>query len=139
MKKLLVVLLTAVFLIGLTACSDDETQEDDTGNRETSTVQNIVTVLENAGYDLTQHEAEAVNYFQENTIDELGVDATVIHLYMGYQNGDNWVQVIGLNQTTEAIEVENAFNNQQDEGQLVYRDGNTVMLTYTQATYDLFD
>lgn len=138
MKKLMVLLFTTIFIIGLTACTNNETPGTD-GGRETSTVQNIVTVLEGAGYELTQHEAEAVNYFQENTIDELGVSATVIHLYMGYQEGDNWVQVIGLNLTSEAIDVENAFNNAQDEGQFVYRDGNTVMLTYTQSTYDLFD
>jgi hypothetical protein len=58
---------------------------------------------------------------------------------MGYLDGNNWVQVIGLNSSTEASDLANAFEEEQDEGQLVYLEGNTVVLTYTQATYDLFE
>ena len=139
MKKILVTMITIVFLLGLTACENNETPGLGKTGEVTSSVQTVVGVLEAAGYELTEHDADAVSYFQENTIDDLGVSATVTDLYMGYLNGDSWVQVIGFNSSTEANDVAVAFGDLQNEGQLVYLDTNTVLLTFTQTTYDLFE
>ncbi len=135
MKRLLIgfTLLFAIF--GLAACDDGGRGLD--GGQDTTA--DIVTILENAGYELTEHDADARTYFSENTLGDFGLDLTVTALYIGYQDGDNWVQVIGLDDAEDASSVYDAFTGEDDEGQLVYQDGNTVVLTYTQATRDLFE
>jgi hypothetical protein len=138
MKKIVVLAVTFLFFLGLSACNNEKPGLN-SGGEESFTTEDVVDVLETAGYELTEHDADAISYFQENTIDDLGVSATVTALYMGYLDGDNWVQVIGFNTSTQASEVASAFENEDDEGQLVYLDGNTVLLTYTQETYDLFE
>jgi hypothetical protein len=139
MKKVMVFSITCLLFLFITGCTNNETPGLTRGDEERSTTLSIVAILEGEGYELTNHDAEAVTYFQENTVDDLGVTATVSSLYMGYLDGNNWVQVIGLNSSTEASDLANAFEEEQDEGQLVYLEGNTVVLTYTQATYDLFE
>lgn len=127
MKKLLsgIIFLTLVF--GLSACGGNDTVAD------------AVTVLEDAGYELTEHDADARTYFSDNTVADLGLDFDVTALYIGYLDGSNWVQVIGLNNTTDAEDLASAFSAEEGKGQLVYQDGNTVVLTYTEETIALFE
>jgi len=135
MKRLLIgfTLLFAIF--GLAACDGGGRGLD--GGQDTTA--EIVAILEDAGYELTEHDADARTYFSENTLGDLGLDITATAFYIGYQDGDNWVQVIGLDDLEDASSVYDAFTGEDDEGQLVYQDGNTVVLTYTQATRDLFE
>ena len=135
MKKLLVGFLAITFFMGLTACDGD-----DTGLKggETDTVGDVVTVLEDAGYVLTEHDSDARTYFSDNTVADLGLTLTVKDLYIGYLDSSNWVQVIGLDNSTDAANLKSAFET-DDSTVLVYQSGNCIVVTYTQAVIDLFE
>ena len=136
MRKVISVLAMIFLIVGLTACTEpNETPGRDVVDR----VPGIIQILEDANYELTEHDEDAITYFQENTVDELGVEGTVTALYMGYLDGDNWVQVIGFDNSQGAYLLKTAFEEEQDEGQFVYLFDNAVVLTYTEETYNLFD
>jgi hypothetical protein len=127
MKKLLSGIIFLTLIFGLSACGGSDTVVD------------AVTILEDAGYELTEHDADARTYFSDNTVADLGLDFDVTALYIGYLDDNNWVQVIGLNNANDAEDLASAFTAEEGKGQLVYQDGNTVVLTYTQETIDLFE
>jgi hypothetical protein len=136
MKKLRFVMMFLVIILSLTACSESN---ETPGKGAIDSVPTIVQILEDAGYELTMHDDDAISYFQENTVDDLNAEATVTDLYMGYLDGNNWVQIIGLESDLDARNLQEAFENEDDEGQFVYQSGNTVVLTYTEETYNLFE
>lgn len=127
MKKLLSGIIFLTLIFGLSACGGSDTVVD------------AVTVLEDAGYELTEHDADARTYFSDNTVADLGLDFDVTALYIGYLDGNSWVQVIGLNNANDAEDLASAFSAEEGKGQLVYQDGNTVVLTYTEETIALFE
>ena len=135
MKKLLSIMMLLVVITFITGCAENN---EEPGKGAISRVSEIVQILEDADYDLTMHDDDAISYFQENTVDDLGAEATVTDLYMGYLDGNNWVQVIGLESDLGARNLKAAFES-EDEGQYVYQIGNTVVLTYTEETYNLFE
>jgi hypothetical protein len=137
MKRLLWFALTLVLAIGLAACDNAGITDDDPDDQQDNEVASIVSILEDAGYELTEHDADARSYFSDNTIGDLGLDLDVTALYIGYLDGGAWVQVIEFESTTAAQLAAAAFST-VDETQYVYRDGNALMLTFTETTYDLF-
>lgn len=135
MKKLLMLIAVMTFLFGLSAC--DEGEGDGKGY-DSDTIAAIIDTLEDAGYVLTEHDQTSREYFRDNTLSDMGLDVEVAALYIGYLDGGSWVQVIGLENIVDAGEVRDAFIAENTQGQFVFNDGNTVLLTFTQATYDLF-
>lgn len=136
MKRLILTMMMGLLVLGLSACDDIDTNTDDDNNTD-SQVTSVVQALEDAGYELTEHDADSRAYFSDNTIADLGLDLNVTGLYIGYLDGGAWAQVIEF-ETTSAAQLVAAAFTAADEDQLVYRDGNTILLTYTQSTYDLF-
>jgi hypothetical protein len=136
MKKLLTIVMMLLTIISLTGCAENK---ETPGLGAIDRAPELVTTLENAGYELTMHDDDAINYFQENTVDDLVADTTVTALYIGYLDGNNWVQVIGFETSQDAYNLKAAYEAEEDEGQYVYVMGNALVLTYTEETYNLFE
>ena len=134
MKRLITIFLAIGFLFTLTAC-DGKTENEEAD----STVTSIVTLLETAGYELTEHDSESREYFSSHTLVDLGLDMTITDLFVGYLDQGSWVEIIGCRTEAAAQELKTAFVNDGDESRLVYQEGNTVVVTYTQTTFDLFN
>jgi hypothetical protein len=131
MKKLglgLFILIIAFTLAGCTPGGDPS---------EDSTTATVVAVLIDAGYVMTEHDNDAKTYFQNNTVSDLGLDLVVTDLYIGYLDGGSWAQVVGFENSAAAESFKTALQ-ESDAALLVYVDGNTVMQTYTQETFDLY-
>lgn len=155
MKKLLTLILAVLFTLGLSACEkgyigeDDPTQTTNSPSSTTQVVQttsasnnyvdDIVAILNSNSYVLTSHDASSIQYFTENTLENnYQVYVTVTDLIMGDVGGSDWVQVIGFSSESEAITFTDALDT-SDGGELYYRSGTAVLLTYSQNALDLFD
>jgi len=133
MKKLLFAVLLISLILVLTACNKDKT---DPKFEDQSTT--VVAVLEEEGFILTQHDQDSCQYFQDNTVANLGLDLNVIELYIGYLDNESWVQIIAFDSENSATQFKEAYLL-DDSTILTYQDQNSVLLTYTQATIDLFN
>ncbi len=149
MKKLLLV-LTLFLVFSLSACGDDETADentksddpnvvDDNDKGETNTLFTVKSILTNAGYELEQRDQESIDYFQENRVNSLyDLSVTITDLYVGYLNGGSWIELVEMSSESEAVAYETALN-ETGEGYLLYRSGTTVLYTFSEDTYALFD
>ncbi|MBU1019648.1 MAG: hypothetical protein KJ847_00420 [Firmicutes bacterium] len=133
MKKLLFAVLLISLILVLTACNKDKT---DPKFEDQSTT--VVAVLEEEGFVLTKHDQDSCQYFQDNTVANLGLDLNVIELYIGYLDSGSWVQIIAFDSENSATQFKEAYLL-DDSTILTYQDQNSVLLTYTQATIDLFN
>jgi len=168
MKKLMSALLVILFVVGLAACDqgylgDDSptvaatsanTTDDSVTNTVTTEelttevpttfsgvnadVQAIVQILNANSYMLTVHDASSIAYFTTNTlVNNYGIDVTVTDLIMGDVSGSDWIQLVGFASEADAIAYANALDT-LDGGELYYREGTAVLLTYSQTALNLF-
>lgn len=149
MKKLLLV-LTFFLVFSLSACGKDETADentksddpkvvDDNDEDETNTLIAVKGILTDAGYELEQRDQESIDYFQENRVNNLyGLSVTITDLYVGYLNGGSWIELVEMSSESEAIAYETSLS-ETGEGYLLYRSGTTVLYTFSEDTYALFD
>lgn len=119
------------------------TQTQTTTTEETSAentdVEDIVAILNANGYSLTVHDASSIEYFTQNTlVNNYGIDVTVTDLIMGDVNANDWIQLVGFETEADAIAYANALSS-LDGGELYYRNGTAVLLTYSQDALDLFN
>ena len=102
-------------------------------------VDDIVAILNANGYTLTVHDTSSIAYFTTNTLENnYGISVTVTDLIMGDVNANDWIQLVGFASEADAIAYENALST-LDGGELYYRNGTAVLLTYSQNALDLFD
>jgi len=140
MKRVFMFLL--VFTMGLVfiACEPRVIDSEQTTVQEQSDfVGDIVAILENNGYNLTEHDQSSKDYFRDNTLADYGIDSEVTDLYMGDINGNDWIQLVGLETEQDAIDYATAILAAATSGEMVYRSGNAVLLTYSEVAYALFD
>ena len=99
----------------------------------------IVAILNANGYSLTFHDASSIEYFTTNTlVNNYGIDVTVTDLIMGDVNANDWIQLVGFATEADAIAYANALDSLEG-GELYYRSGRAVLLTYSQDALDLFN
>lgn len=102
-------------------------------------VDDIVAILNTNNYTLTVHDTSSIQYFTDNTlVANYGIDVTVTDLIMGDVNTNGWIQLVGFETEADAIAYENALST-LDGGELYYRNGTAVLLTYSQTALALFD
>ncbi|XFA98691.1 hypothetical protein ACAG96_07425 [Candidatus Izemoplasma sp. B36] len=102
-------------------------------------VDDIVAILNANSYTLTVHNASAIQYFTDNTlVANYGLSVTCTDLIMADVNGNDWVQVMGFATEADAIAYANHLDT-LDGGEMYYRNGTAVLLTYSQAALDLFN
>ncbi|MBN2877593.1 MAG: hypothetical protein JXL85_08080 [Bacilli bacterium] len=143
MKKMFVLGFAFLALFVLTACDSGGKTIDEstttTAASSTDYVQDIVAVLESNGYVLTTHDESSRTYFHDNTlVATYSIDCLVTDLIMGDVSGNDWVQLVGLETEQDAIDYAAALEA-NDNGELVYQNGNAVLLTYSQTALDLFE
>lgn len=151
MKKVLVLAFVFLLAMGLTSCDRGYLEEDDPSVSTTTTttissqslnsnadVDYIVAILNANSYLLTVHDASSIQYFTANTLENnYGIYVTVTDLIMGDVNANDWVQVVGFGSEADAISYANALST-LDGGELYYRHGTAVLLTYSQNALNLF-
>lgn len=155
MKKLSVLLLMFLFVFGLYACDqggylgEDPVSTTTTATTTTAVttqapagntdVDEIVAILNNNSYSLTVHDASSIQYFTENTLENnYGINVTVTDLIMGDVNANDWIQIVGFASEADAISYASVLDT-LDGGELYYRNGTAVLLTYSQNALDLFN
>jgi hypothetical protein len=160
MKKLSVLLLMFLFVFGLYACDQGGYLGEDPASTTTTAatttaatttavttqapagntdVDEIVAILNNNSYNLTVHDASSIQYFTENTLENnYGINVTVTDLIMGDVNANDWIQIVGFASEADAISYASVLAT-LDNGELYYRNGTAVLLTYSQNALDLFN
>ena len=114
------------------------TAVETTANTNTD-VDEIVAILSANSYLLTTHDASSIQYFTANTlVSNYGIDVTVTDLIMGDVSASDWIQLIGFASEADAIAYANVLST-LDGGELYYRNGTAVLLTYSQTALNLFN
>lgn len=153
MKRFVSFIVVLLLVVTLVACDKgylgEDTVSTTTASGTTTTaattaatntdVDDIVSILNTNGYGLTVHDASSIDYFTTNTlVNNYGISVTVTDLIMGDVNGNDWIQLVGFALEADAIAYANALST-LDGGELYYRNGTAVLLTYSQNALDLFD
>lgn len=127
--------LTTTTTMATTTTTTTTTGQATTANTD---VDDIVAILNANSYSLTVHDTNSIQYFVTNTLENnYGIYVTVTDLIMGDVSGNDWVQVVGFDSETDAISYVNALST-LDGGELYYRNGTAVLLTYSQTARNLF-
>jgi len=71
---------------------------------------------------------------------DFSISLTVTDIFTGYKTGNlEWVDILNFDSWDDADTYVDAIVNQDTTGLLYYQSGDTVVITYTQASKDLLD
>jgi len=121
MKKILRILLLFTFTFLLVACGGSE------GNNSAS----VIDELEGIGYVFEQRNSEVITYYNENAVnDTFDIGVKLIDLYIAYIDGSQgWLELLVFDNQDDAIEYVEGVS---EKGYLIYRDENTVFITFNE-------
>jgi len=131
MKKLLALLVVLFGLVALVGC---------TGGSTTNQAADVIDTLEEDGYVLETRDEDSREYYQANMVNtKYGLDVDVTELYVGYVNGnERWVEIVVLKNSTQATEFYDELMLEATSGRFVVKLESVVIITFSEATANLF-
>ena len=136
MKKILIAISLFLLIGGLSSCSGSDNEIDFEAK-----VYEMSTLLTTSGYVLEkQGYASKLDYTTKEIENRFGIELFIFELYIGYINtNEREVFLVAFMTSEDATLYEDNLRNEEDmDDRLVLREGQVVIITYSQETIDIF-